>query len=257
MMFRSARVALLASLLAACGEVSDPDEDSDGGGSAPDDGSSGDDGDDGDDSGDGGDQDEGGGDDLLLIDDLEDGDRDIPANDGRVGTWFIIEDGSGGEVMPSPDFVPTPGGSSDSAFCAGMSGGGYTDWGVHLGLFLQRPSGAPPEVYDVSEHEGVEFRARGNVTMRAMLSMPETRPVEQLGGTCKPGPKRLCGDLHGRSVELTAEWQDYRLPLAEIAQAGWGVEVPFDPTSVMTLQFGISGAEDLAFDICVDDVRFY
>jgi hypothetical protein len=242
--------ALLAMLAASCGQVNESSDSSDEGGTAPDDGSSGDD----DDRGGDGDD---GNEDLLLIDDLEDGDRAIPSIDGREGAWFIIQDASGGEVMPWPDFVPTPDGASGSAYCAGISGAGYTDWGVQFGVFLRRASGAPPQVYDVSGHEGVAFQARGDVTIRAALSMPETRPVEQQGGTCVPGPKRLCGDFHGRSIELTPEWQEYRLPLAEIEQAGWGVEVPFDPTTVTTVQFGVGGAEDLEFDICVDNVRFY
>ncbi len=73
-----------------------------------------------------------------------------------------------------------------------------------------------------------------------------------------PGPAWIASNHegHGLPIALTSSWQEYRLPLAEVEQAGWGYPVPFDPTAVVTVQFEVPG-DGRAFDICVDDVRFY
>ncbi|HKE15086.1 MAG TPA: hypothetical protein VKB80_09490 [Kofleriaceae bacterium] len=244
MAIRSVVLALGSILVAACGHVSKADDVDDGGGGGGGGGSV--------EPGDGGDD---GAADIDLIDDLEDGDGDIPARGGRTGSWFITSDTSGEVTPPVDGFVPTAGGAGGSEWCAGMSGSGFTGWGVHMGAFFDHERGEDPAPYDVGGHEGVAFRARGDTDIRVSLSTVQATSVEQRSGSCEPTEDTPCGDYHGWPATLTSDWQDYMLPLSGIDQEGWGVQVPFDPASVNALRFQVAG--EAAFDLCVDDVRFY
>ena len=190
-----------------------------------------------------------------LIDDLEDGDAAIEPLEARIGYWYTNHDASDGTQMPTPEFVPTVGGVDGSAYCAGTSGNGFTDWGAKLGVTLHQDQvGSVPRPYDVSDRTGIAFRARGNVGIDVVVATPATLEIAN-GGECVPGPSVACNDFHGQPVALAAEWREYQLPLASMRQEGWGLAAPFDPTRALAIEFEIDAG--LTFDICVDDLRFY
>ena len=75
-----------------------------------------------------------------LVDDLEDGDDAILDDGGRRGGWYTFNDETDGtQSPPGTGFVPSPGGAGDSAYAAGTSGGGFTEWGAGMGFDLNNP----------------------------------------------------------------------------------------------------------------------
>jgi hypothetical protein len=191
-------------------------------------------------------------DETALIDDLEDGDTEIRAVDGRVGYWFTVHDPSAGHQAPSP-FGASPGGAADSDFAAATYGGGFTTWGAKLGLALHTAQGVVG-VYDASRFHGLRFQARGNVAVRVALSTIGLRSVEY-GGACTPAEGAPCADYYGSVIELTPDWQEYTIPYLQLRQAGWGQVVGFDAATAVGIEFQID--KNLDFDFAVDDVAFY
>jgi len=56
-------------------------------------------------------------------------------------------------------------------------------------------------------------------------------------------------------VSLSKNWQEQRVTWAELEQKGFGQVVPFDPRSLLSLEFMIA-PEQTPFDLWIDDVRF-
>ena len=190
-----------------------------------------------------------------LIDDLEDGDDAIEPLEARIGYWYTNHDETGGTQMPSSQFVPTLGGVDGSAYCAGTSGHGFTEWGAKMGVTLhQEQVGSAPLPYDLAGRTGIAFRARGNVGIDVVVPTLAVLEIAH-DGECVPSESAACNDFHGQPVALAAEWREYRLPLASLRQEGWGQVAPFDPSRAMAIEFEIDAG--LTFDICVDDLRFY
>jgi hypothetical protein len=192
---------------------------------------------------------------LDLIDDLEDGDDRIIETSGRVGFWYTINDGTGVQD-PFPEFVPSEGGAGGSAFSARTTGSDFTDWGAKLGLDLnQETEGDVVLGYDVSGHTGIRFWARGDVQVRAVIVSASVLD-EALGGRCVPAEDSACDDHYGTPVALTGEWEEYELDFSEMAQVGWGQELPLDLSSALAIEFEIA-TNVASFDIAIDDVALY
>ncbi len=196
-----------------------------------------------------------------LVDDLEDGDDAIVDADGRRGGWYTFNDETDGmQEPPGSGFVPTPGGAGDSAYAAGTSGGGFTEWGAGMGFDLNNPEavGETGEraAYDASAYAGIAFQARGNVDVRVALETLGVTPTDR-GGSCTPSTTEgmECEDVHGVAIELTDEWREIQIPFAQIRQGGWGKPVPFAAAEVTAVLFMVAQGED--FEITVDDVRLY
>lgn len=196
-----------------------------------------------------------------LIDDLEDGDDAIDATNGRLGGWYTFHDATAGtQIPPESGFVPTAGGAAGSAYAAGTSGSGFTEWGAGMGFDLNNPEAVGMTGgrarYDASRYQGLVFQARGNVAVRVALETAGVTPADR-GGTCTPGTMegQECEDLHGVTLDLTTEWQEYQVPFARLRQGGWGQAVPFDATAVTAVLFTVD--QNQSFDIAVDDVRFH
>lgn len=196
-----------------------------------------------------------------LIDDLEDGDDALPETNGRLGGWYTFHDPTPGtQTPPESGFTPSAGGADGSAFAAATSGSGFTEWGAGMGFDLNNPEAVgltgPRGPYDASGYRSIAFKARGNVAVRVGLETVGVTPTDR-GGTCTPSTVEgmECEDLHGSLVNLSSEWKDYELEFAALRQGGWGKAVPFSAAEVTSVLFMID--KDLAFDVAVDDVRFY
>jgi hypothetical protein len=197
-----------------------------------------------------------------LIDDLEDGDDAITEASGRMGGWYTFNDGTmgGTQTPPSTGFTPSAGGAGDSAFAAVTTGDGFDEWGAGMGFDLNNPSAVGQTgdrgPYDATRYATLAFQARGNAKIRVALETTGLVPADR-GGTCVPGTMEgtECEDLHGSDITLTDEWKEYQLPFDQLRQAGWGQEVAFDATTVVAVLFMVD--KGVAFDIAVDDVRFY
>jgi len=194
-----------------------------------------------------------------MIDDLEDGDGAIIEGEGRMGFWFVYNDGSAGAEQSPPengDFTPGLGGPDGSAYAAHTSGSGFTEWGAGMSFDLNNP-GDDKDIVDASSFTGVAFHAKGNVTIYVSVA---TRAVtsEQYGGTCVPGTGEgtMCEDAHGLYFELDPDaYQQYALDFSTIEQGGWGQPFPFAAGEAMSVQF--EAAEGVDFDIWVDEIGFY
>jgi hypothetical protein len=191
-----------------------------------------------------------------LVDDLEDGDDLIEANGGRLGGWYTFHDDTttGSQTPPDDGFVPSAGGANDSAYAAQTTGSGFAEWGAGMGFDLNNPAAigetGDRATYDASGYSALSFQARGNVTVRLAVEVPGTVPTDR-GGTCSEN----CDDLHGVSIALTDEWTEHVIGFDDLRQEGWGTAVDFDATEVTAVLFMV--AQDLEFDVAVDDVAFH
>jgi hypothetical protein len=196
-----------------------------------------------------------------LIDNLEDGDDAIDETNGRLGGWYTFHDDTPGtQIPPETGFTPTTGGADGSAFAAGTSGSGFTEWGAGMGFDLNNPEAVGQTggrgAYDASPYRSVAFKAKGNVPVRIALETLGVTPSDR-GGGCTPSTVEgmECEDLHGVLINLTGEWKDYEVEFATLRQGGWGLPVPFAAAEVTAVLF--QADKDLMFDFAVDDVRFY
>ncbi len=193
-----------------------------------------------------------------LIDDLDDGDGSINETGGRIGAWYVYNDETAtGQQTPDPtkDFAPAAGGPNDAGFMAQTTGSGFTEWGAGMGFDLNNP-GEAKGIWDASAFKGVAFVARGDVAIRAAIVVEAVVPVEA-GGKCVPGTAEgeECDDAHGRSIVLTNEWRQYKVPFDQITQDGWGQPAPFDAATVTGVQFQIPAGA--TFDVAIDEIGFY
>jgi len=189
--------------------------------------------------------------DQPLIDDLEDGNIQIPEFDGRMGGWYIYDDGTGGRQQPSPLRVTTESAAVGTTAIR-TYGEGFTSWGAAIGLAFtisELDYGNCP--YDASAYDGVSFWARGSGTIRFHISTMDTATVEE-GGRCT-GEK--CWDDYGIELALEDEWQHFVVRWEDLARGGWGVDSEFDPRELLLMHWQQEHA--LEFDTWVDDLRFY
>jgi hypothetical protein len=189
----------------------------------------------------------------ALVDDLDDGDRNIPARDGRIGYWHSLNDGTGSQTPPPQTFAATSGGADGSAYCIATRGEGFTVWGAKIGVYLHHDGEGTPGVYDVGAYTGVRFFARGDTLIRATVLTAAVRGDLQ-GGTCVESAGG-CYDYHGLQFALTDDWREYRMGFAAMAQEGWGQIIDFDPAGAMAIDFSVPAG--VRFDFAVDSVRLY
>lgn len=181
---------------------------------------------------------------LVLIDDLEDEDLLISSEQGRQGTWFVFDDGSGG-MRSEPTLEAAGREGSDTAIC--IRGGGFTSWGGGLGFPLSE-QGTTRQPYDASGYTGIRFWARGTATpFRTMLVDNYSEP---LGGVCN-----TCNDHFQASFTPSEEWQEFRFTWKELKQLGFGDPQPnICAAGMYAVQFQWLANTD--FELCIDDVAF-
>jgi hypothetical protein len=104
--------------------------------------------------------------------------------------------------------------------------------------------------YDASAYAGLRFWARGRGSFNVVAKMTQVAP-EEFGGSCS----HRCDDSHRATVSLSNHWQERRVTWAELEQKGTGQVVPFDPRSLLSLEFSVT-PDQTPFDFWIDDVRF-
>jgi len=182
--------------------------------------------------------------DVLLIDDLEDGNNQLETPT-YSGYWFTTVDESGaGSVTPEPgercdpeDLETQRDGSKRAMHVAG-TWTDSTDWIAALGFALQDDEVA----VDASSYSGVTFYAR--------TDDPETAAHLQVMITDVKDDGHFAIEL-----ALTSDWQQHTVlwnnPL--LIQPTWADEVDFDASNLFKFQFQFDSE---AFDLWVDDIRF-
>jgi hypothetical protein len=205
--------------------------------------------------------------DLLLVDDLEDGDeRSLPLPGGR-GRWsiraatpdqtpFSIQYPDASCVRPS--LPPLGGGAADpSHFAMRTTGCGFRlDAGLRLTLRDKPPDCDAP--FDADAYDGVSFRLyQAQATLVAFqVHTPRALPAADPEWACP-------GKCNSFQVMLPSApgWTDVKVPFSDLnAESGSGL---LDPGAIISMDWiaRSSPTQDVAgsasFDIAVDDVAFY
>ncbi|MBC8066998.1 MAG: hypothetical protein IAG13_01585 [Deltaproteobacteria bacterium] len=189
-----------------------------------------------------------------LIDDLEDGDAVIYELGGRIGLWYAYDDGSVGTSNPAAmtDFAATSGGPNGSSWSAIATGSGFTTWGAGIGFDINNSGGLLKHTFDASGFTGIAFQGRGNTSVKLKVQTEAIVPVAE-GGTCNAGTS--CNDAYFVTIELGPSWTQHVVPFASLAQGNWGQAAPWDPATVVGVQWEV--AAGTAFEIAIDDVGLY
>jgi hypothetical protein len=198
-----------------------------------------------------------------AVDDLEDGDRYILTEDGRIGSWYTYNDNStGGWQTPATDepFVPSVGGHSESSFSAYTEAEGYATWGAGFGFDLATPPTLPGEkapedkgLYDANQYDGLHLLVQGSGTV--MLSLVQHNILDPAnGGTCDE-TRGDCNDHYKVAIDLPDQWSGITLPFANFEQSGWGIPESLDLSSLVAIQVQSEANETL--NVAVDEVKFY
>jgi hypothetical protein len=186
-----------------------------------------------------------------LIDDFEDTDDEILANDGRSGSWIVTNDGTGAQDPGENEsqlpvlLVPARGTSQRGLHTAGKD---FTDWGASV-LANLNEIGNEAALYDASRYTGVRFWARSGdgLEHEARLALPSRETTT----FCL-----TCGDHFGSDFPYSGQWREVHLPFEDMQQDGWGqVRPALKPAELLAVQ--LLFVDGLAFDLVVDDIGFY
>jgi hypothetical protein len=191
-----------------------------------------------------------------LIDDLNDGDRFIPAVNGRSGAWFDSHDSSpNGKMSPDPrtGFAPTNTGDGCRKYASYVSGSGYVLDGAAFWFGLGSP-------YNASKYTGISFWGKidpgTTSTIRVAFPDKDTFPDGNLCSTASNAGSNGCYNDYIYRVTLTDTWTKYTINFSQLAQdPGWGrLGNGFDPASLYQVVFRISA--NATFGFWIDDVAF-
>ena len=194
---------------------------------------------------------------LALIDDFEDDNQDAVPEVDREAYWFPIKDDevSTGILVPEKEFRGgVPSGAHGSPRAAHITASGFTVWGAALAANISHLEGGIRCPYNARRFSGYRFYARGSGSVYVVLQIPEVID-EQYGGTCRPSQGDKCYDAHGIWITLTPDWQAYSFKWSDLKQRGFGKQAPFDPGTIMSLQFSFE-KERLPVDVWLDDVSW-
>jgi hypothetical protein len=193
--------------------------------------------------------------DLLMIDDMEDGDRSICRTSGRTGGWYDLGDGTLGDLTPKSDATFTPtriedGSRGSSRYAARFAGSGFTSWGALMGFDLLFPR----QAYDAgSLSAGITFWMKSNVPVSVEFPTSETVPIN-LGGECVDGATlEGCNQHFEFQITAPAEgWFEYQVPFNALSRGGSAV---WNPRHLHGVSFRVP--QDTTFEVWIDDVAFY
>ena len=206
----------------------------------------------------------------TMLDDMEDGDNGICANQGREGGWYTFSGATTATIDPAAGTVvsATALGNNarvDSDYAIAFSGTGFgntdDDWAT-LGVSVNDTA-----LYDASVHTGLYFwaRAAANLTLWVEFTTSTTRPVAD-GGTCIETTSIPCNDHFGTFVTIGTSWSQHFVHFGFLDQRGWGQPAALDLTQLHTVHFtymgDYGGSVGAAFDnpasftAFIDDVSF-
>lgn len=191
----------------------------------------------------------------AMIDDLEDGNGDIIAAEGRQGYWYTFNDGTvTGTQLPVWDgriiTALALGDREGSKFVAWTSGAGFTDWGAGIGLYLKGNNA----FYNANKYRGITFWAkvdpgRANV-VRVGVADDQTVPLDA-NSFCT-----ACWDHFSVNIILSTSWQRYSFLWSNLSQGGWGAPLAtaINNSKLRSIEFRIQEAVD--FGLYIDDIAF-
>ncbi len=161
----------------------------------------------------------------LLLDDFADGDAFLEAP-GFRGTWSTYSDGTG-QVDP-PEGVP----AAPVAGALVVSGSGFSDWGVGVGVGFDDTGGPRGEV-DLGSYSGLSVRVRGRGLVALELVTTATTGTAEGGACAGEG----CFGHFSVPVTLAAEPEELRLPFSAFSQPEWAQAAALDLARVIGINF--------------------
>jgi hypothetical protein len=180
----------------------------------------------------------------VLIDDLEDGNADVGAVDGRAGGWYVSTDGTGTATPKSGSPIPEAGGMPGKA--VHVSGTGLTGWGASLAASIADPTMG---CYDASKFTGISVSLKGTGAVWVSVLTAGVR-----------GAAADMRNHYKKQVTLTGEWQTVTIAFSELTQpGGWGIMVPFDASKLYGIDFGpvtATAPATTSYDFWVDNLSF-
>jgi poly(3-hydroxybutyrate) depolymerase len=181
-----------------------------------------------------------------LVDNFQDHNFIANANDGRSGRWYLFTDDTSGCVDMSID-------ADKQGSSLRVAGSGFQQWGAGFGVSLAYDDQSGKTcTYDLTKYTGIRLRARGNTALRMIIPTRKST-IKSLGGDCPDAEG--CFDVHGQSLALTSEWQNFEIDFCSLRQDGWGVPLgDFDPATATGLNF--LAFTTGAFEVWIDDVEF-
>ncbi len=183
-----------------------------------------------------------------LIEDFEDGNARLLLREGRGGAWLS----TGGRNAQQ---VPRPGSTAFPVLDADARHAGRYALRLRTERLTETSSGlyadlTPGQCYDASAYAGIEFWAKGSGRIFFGPTMVDIME-KKWGGLCE----KDCYDRHLAPADLTPEWKLYRFLWKDLEQSGWGHQVAFDPTRLLTIGFSVD-VPDTPSDFWIDDVSF-
>lgn len=168
----------------------------------------------------------------LLIDNFESKDET-----SVLGTsWYTYTDGSNDGASTIETSTAAVGNGAAYGIYFTLDQGGYqyapyVGWGVEI-----------PGTVDVTKYSGIRYSYKGS----AHYVRLETSDVTDY-------------DVHLLSVKKSSAWTTVTIAFDDLAQEGWGVNVPFDPSHVTALSFqakGKTGGTVVTDSVIIDDIYF-
>jgi hypothetical protein len=215
-----------------------------------------------------------------LIDDMESGTPNIPANCGRSGGWFAYNDGSamqfpvatpkdGGANPFEPSMIP--GGRGTSHYAAHTYGGPFTTY-VGMGVTIGGPPNFSNGPYNAvaQGYTGITFYAMVGITQPGATTFIAVRITDKYSDPsstlCNSGPNppagTSCFDDATTALTLSPTWTQVTIPFSILRKQGTGPtgSLTLDATSIYTIDFEVSSSARIAgpysADIWIDDIAF-
>jgi hypothetical protein len=178
-----------------------------------------------------------------LIDDFEDGDDAVMANEGRSGLWRWVRDTDDPGTAPALLPVPREPRTAKSKLALRVKGDRLREWGATVEFVFTS------KCYDASAYAGIAFEAMGSTRIYLAPREVNVMPAEA-GGTCVED----CHNNHVAQLELESRWQTFEVRFTEVEQRGYD-RPALDPKRLHSIAFLIR-PEDTPYDVWLDDVRF-
>lgn len=202
-----------------------------------------------------------------LIDNFDDGDPGLPMPPlgGRVGGWFVVNDGTTGATQvppndPSRPPRPVSPGFDGKGYALATNGKGFLDWGAGLGMTFSNGPSMKPCAYDASVHTGIRFRAVGAITgpdpyLHVHIVTTDVADREH-SGNCDATVEKCYDNFNYDAIlDGAGKWQEFMVPFSDFKQGGWGTPRKFYANHLLNLEFVANAGT--TFDFAIDQVEFY
>ena len=186
---------------------------------------------------------------LLLLDDFEDGDELSAALAEGRGRWTTYNDQSEvsyqfPEPCPKPSSVVGP--DAQSKLSLLTYGCGFNHWGAGVKLTLHDDADACAEPLDASGYDGIQFWAQGSV--RRIILQLDT--VETTPDACTAAGLPVGCSALAHEVFLERDWTLQRVPFSQLGYSG------SSPIRSINWRFQ-PDAKNQSYSFAIDNVALY